>query len=327
MMVTKKEIADYLGVSRTAVSLVLNNAPNHTISAKTRKDILEAAKKLGYRHSQVQPKLCFILYNRESEDPLYMSELNTIENIAKKNGYWLLYINIKLDSEDFHKLPEFLGSQEISGIVLTGDIDDHIIRLVEESSVPYVVFSSYFKENMNIIVSDMEKLAYQATNYLISYGHEKITLYSGNLKTPVHQQTLSGYKKALAEKNIGFDPSYVQVSNEEDGYELASRMELLGIPYTAAICVNTLIQFGAIQYLKDTGKQVPLDISLIGLGYNEIVKMSHPKLTTMFINNEEKEIVVNRLIDLIKHKDKERKIIYLEKGNLFEGDTVTKRKF
>ncbi|WP_144932072.1 LacI family DNA-binding transcriptional regulator [Paenibacillus sp. 32O-W] len=324
MTVTKKDIADYLGISRTAVSLVLNNTPNSTVSEETRRSILQAAKELGYRDSEIYPKICYILYNREPDDPLYIHDLRVIENVASQHGYRLIFMNVRSSTNDFNMLSKYLGNKEVSGIVLTGDIDDDILDIMEDAAVPYVVYSgvSSNRTDVNVIVTDVVKIAYEATKYLTDLGHVRIALFSGSLDTLVHQQTLAGYRKALEEAGLPYDISLVQVSKEEDGYELASRMEILEIDYSAAFCVNTVIQFGALQKLKDLGFQVPRKISLVGWGYSELVKMSVPNLTTLYIGPEEKEIVVKRLIEIINEGDKDRRTIYLKDTVIHEGGTA-----
>ncbi|GIP31093.1 LacI family DNA-binding transcriptional regulator [Paenibacillus sp. J2TS4] len=323
MTVTKKDIADHLGISRTAVSLVLNNTPNSTVSEDTRHIILKAAKELGYRDNEIYPKICYILYNREPDDPLYIHDLRMIENVASQNDYRLIFMNVRSTINDFATLSKYLSNKEVSGVVISGDIDDDILDILEESGVPYVVYSGLDKENVNVIVTDVVNIAYEATKYLTDLGHQRIALFSGTLDTLVHQDTLKGYIKALEEAGLPYDKSLVQVSKEEDGHELANRMAVLEIDYTAAFCVNSVIQFGALQKLKDLGLQVPKDISLVGWGYSELLKMSVPPLTSFYTDSSEKEIVVDRLIEIITEGDKDPRTIYLKSIKLYEGGTVS----
>lgn len=326
MAVTKKDIADYLGISRTAVSFVLNNTPNSTVSEETRNNIVRAARELGYRETEVSPKVCYILYNRDAEDPLYVSDLKLVENMASRHDYRLLYMTIGANAKDYKRLEKSLGNKEIEGVLITGDVDDKVLDILEQSGVPYVVFSSLENPNVNSVEPDVAKIAMECTNHLIELGHRHIALLSGGLDQLVHQKTLEGYKNALKDAGIPYDKSLVQVSKEENGYELCQRMEMLEISYTAAFCVNTLIQFGALQRLKDNGIQVPRDISLISWGMTDLVRMSMPQLTTYYFDIKEKGIVVDRLIDLIKHGNAERKTIYMTNVKLFEGGTTAPNK-
>jgi len=321
--VTKKDIADYLGISRTAVSLVLNNTPNSTISEETRNNILRAAKELGYRDASVSPKICFILCNRSPEDPLYLSDLKLVENKVAKHDHRLLFMHIGSNAKDYKRVENTLATREIAGVILTGEVDDAILDVLEHSKVPYVVFSSIERPNVNSVEPDVVKVARECTRYLISLGHRNIAYLTGGLDLLVHRKAMEGYRQALEEAGIPFDKSLVQVSKEEDGYELCYRMEMLDIPYTAAFCVNTKIQFGALQRLKEAGVQVPREKSLIGWGMTDFVKMSIPPLTAYYIDPAEKQNVIDRLFDIMKNGDNERKTIYMTKLKLHEGGTAS----
>ncbi|MGZ9585912.1 LacI family DNA-binding transcriptional regulator [Paenibacillus marinisediminis] len=323
MTVTKKDIADYLGISRTSVSLVLNNTPSSTVSEETRDLILKAAKELGYRDETVLPKILYILYNRECDDPLYVSDIKNIERASSNYEYGLIFMHIRSKINDFMKVQNFLGKKEAAGVILIGSVDDDILYVMEQSGVPYVVYGSVKQKNINIIEPDVVKISYECTKHLIMLGHKQIALLSGSLETSVHQKTLMGYQQALEEYDIPFNKELVQVSQNEDGYELCTRMEILEIPYTAAFSVNTAIQFGALQRLKDRGISVPNEISLIGWGLTELVRRSTPKLTTYYIDATEAVTVVDRLHDMICHKNAEPKTIYLTNVKFFEGETVS----
>jgi len=323
MTVTKKDIADHLGISRTSVSLVLNNTPNNTVSEVTRNRILQAAKELGYKDFDVSPKLCYILYNRRSKDPRYMIDLRQMEEAATRYNYHLMFMSVQANPQDYQKLIKFLNSQEIAGVILNGAIDDIIINFIEETNVPYIIYGAVDRENINHVMRDRKKLSYESTRYLISLGHRRIALLSGSLELFVHKLALEGYKQALEEAGIEYDKVLIQSSKEEDGYELCCRMEVLEIPYTAAFCVNTVIQFGILQRLRERGINVPEDISLIGNGYTELVKASIPHLTTMDIPEADKEVVVNRLIDIIEHNSDIKERILLSNVELEQGGTVS----
>ncbi|MCD9021865.1 LacI family DNA-binding transcriptional regulator [Cohnella silvisoli] len=323
MMVTKKDIANFLGISRTSVSLALNNAPNSTISEETKNKILNAARELGYRDSEISPKLCFIIYNRAENDPRYINDLKVVEESASRHNYRVIYMSIKASYLELQKLQKFLQGQEVEGVIVSGDIDDQLVELIEKSNVPYVFYGGIQRENVNSIVNDDKKIAYEATKYLISLGHRKIALFSGRLDLQIHRLNIEGYKQALKEARIPLDNSLIQISGEEDGYELCSRMQALGIAYSAVFCVNTIMQFGALQRLKESGVNVPHDVSLIGSGISEIVRVSVPHLTTMYVGPEEKELLVTRLLDIINEKAETPQSIYISNFELFEGGTVT----
>jgi len=321
MSISKKEIAEHLGISRSAVSQALNNTPGSTISDETRKKIRETAKELGYPLSEESRKLCYILYDRDEADPRYMNDLQSIENAASRFDYSLIFKNVKADPRELEKIRQFLLRREVEGCIVTGDIDSVFVDLLEKTGIPYLFFGGTIRENTHVVMFDHKQVALQATRTLIEFGHRSIAFLVGPLEYPIHQDNLSGYKEALQEAGINFDASLVQVSREEDGYELCQRMELLGITYTAALCANTIIQFSALQYLKEHGKKVPQKISLIGNGYSGLVELSKPRLTTVFGDPSQNELAVLRLVDIINKKIKAPEILYLRKLKMIDGGT------
>ncbi|MBP1993913.1 LacI family DNA-binding transcriptional regulator [Paenibacillus eucommiae] len=327
-MVTKKDIAEHLGISRTAVSLALNNTPSSTISLETKKKILQAAKELGYRDTEISPKIGFVLYNREANDPRYLEYLQLIEAAASKSDYGLMFISVDSSGESLNKLHKLLDRHEMEGFIITGDADDSLCELLESSSSPYLflgLLPEVTKYNLNHITIDDRKLTFDAVSHLISLGHSEIALFLGSLDYVIHQKAIQGYTDALEHANIPLDKSLIQVSDGENGYELCKRMQLLKLNFTAAFCANTVIQFGALQRLKDSGISVPKDVSLIGSGLSELGKLSIPPLTTLYVCEMEIEKTVSYLIEIINNPGQHGEVYSFSEFARIEGGTVAVR--
>jgi len=192
--------------------------------------------------------------------------------------------------------------------------------------VPYIIYGAANRDYVHHVMRDYKKMGYESTKYLISLGHRQIALLSGSLELYVHKLALEGYKQALEEAGIAYDRALIQTSKEEDGYEMGCRMEVLELEYTAVYCMNTVIQFGILQRLKEKGVAVPAEVSLIGNGYTELVQASIPPLTTMIIPDADKEIAVKRLVDVIKGKKIGKERILLSNMELLKGETTAEKR-
>ncbi len=325
-MVTKKDIAKYLGISRTSVSLVLNNTPGNTISTETKNKIRQAAKYLGYRNTEVSAKICYVLYERPINDPRYMVDVAVMEEAASLAGYGLLFMNVNRSSESMAKLQRSIDELEIQGYIISGDVDDRISSMFRSSSTPYIFYGLNLPEQapfINYFTFDYAQIACSAANYLFSLGHRHIALFLGSLDYPIHQLMLEGFSRAYDDHKQALDKSLIQISNEENGYELCRRAEVLRLEYTAVVCGNTVIQFGALQYLQSKGISVPDSISLIGLDQSEFVKFSVPQLTTYHFTEEGKKRIVPMLHELIVNGIQSSPVSMITKEfKLFEGGTV-----
>ncbi|WP_409342878.1 LacI family DNA-binding transcriptional regulator [Paenibacillus sp. MBLB4367] len=324
-MVTQKDIADHVGISRTAVSLVLNNAPNCTVSEKTRQLILKVAKDMGYKDSDVIPKICYVFYSRNSNDPRYFQLLKVAEETAARFGYSLVFMSIKPNPQDHRRLKELAKSKDTAGILVSGVLDDTVISILEETKVPHLYHVCTDRTDIHVVTSDYKKVAYDAVKHLIELGHRRIAFFSGSLGLLIIKKELAGYTAALQDAGIELDKSLIQAGKDEDGDDLCNRLHELNIGYTAAYCTNTIIQFGVLQGLKRLGIDVPGEISLIGHEYTELVKFSVPQLTTMLMSGTQKELPVTRLIDIIQRSQTETLYECITEYELFPGGTTAPR--
>ncbi|MBP1988515.1 LacI family DNA-binding transcriptional regulator [Paenibacillus eucommiae] len=321
MTVRKKDIAAYLGISQATVSLALNNPPGSKIAEETRIKILKAAKQLGYKDLNATPQICFILYNRESDDPIYSYLLSVIEKAVREVQYNFMYMNINSSTMVEMNLEQFLNSKELKGVIVTGDIDEAITKVIVNSDIPYILYGGNARENLHIVMPDHWKAGYEATRHLISLGHRKIAFFCGNLDNDVQRFVLEGYRKALEENDIPFQIERVQASNEEDGYEMCGRAHYLNIEYTGLVCSNTLIQFGALQRLKELGVSIPAEKSLIGYGLTVLNHASIPPLSSVHLEWIELKKLIGQLISIINDPEYPKEVKYLSDISLFQGGT------
>ncbi|MBP1988529.1 LacI family DNA-binding transcriptional regulator [Paenibacillus eucommiae] len=321
MTVRKKDIASYLGISQATVSLALNNPPGSKIAEETRIKILKAARQLGYKDLNATPQICFIIYNREPEDPVYSYILSYIEKAVREAHFNFMFMIMNSKSMAELNLGQFLSSKELKGVIVTGDIDDAITKVILDANIPYVFYGGNAREGLHIVMPDHWRAGYEATRHLIRLGHKKIALFCGNLDNDVHRFVLEGYRKALEEHDIVFTSERVQASKEEDGYEMCGRAHYLNVEYTGLICSNTLIQFGALQRLKELGVSVPADKSLIGYGYTVLNSASIPELSSVHMDWIEVNKLIQQLIAIIHDPCRPKEVIYLSEMLVYHGGT------
>jgi LacI family transcriptional regulator len=122
-----------------------------------------------------------------------------------------------------------------------------------------------------------------ATQYLIGKGHTNIALVTGSIrKDGVMEKRFLGYKRALKEAGLFYDPDHVfedSVSYEygqEAGREIAGKREI-----TAVFAVSDMVALGVISGLAEAGRAVPDDVSVIGFDDIFVARMCNPPLTTI----------------------------------------------
>ena len=282
-MITKKEIAERLGVSRTTVSLVLNRKLDARISEETRQRVLEAAEKFGYKseEAEVQSLICYVLCNRRIDIPHYYEQLRALEQAASERDFRIVFMTVDHSEEEYAKMISILNSTGIKGAVLAGDFNIEIVKRIQEAKVPFVASGVTDIEDMNLVTHDHYKAGFDVTNYLINLNHRRIAFFTGELYKLTHSQLLAGYREAHKKHGLPFDPVLVQISHKERGDDLVQRMKELGIDYSAIIAVNEHMGIEALNELKTEGRKIPEDVSIIAIGGGHASTQCRPTLSVI----------------------------------------------
>lgn len=156
-------------------------------------------------------------------------------------------------------------------------------------TIPCVLLTNSARElgfgNLSSFTTDDGAAAEQVIELLADRGHRHIGLLGGNWScSQISFRRLTGYRNACARLDIPFD---VDRQCEPCRYSMpeayaATRVLLERCPeLTAIFAVSDVMALGAIRALRDIGKRVPEDISVVG--YDGLVsgQYSLPRLTTV----------------------------------------------
>lgn len=314
-MATIKDIAKTVGVSCTTVSNVIHGKPGR-VSAETIIKINKAIEDLGYvpnmsarslvsNSSKVIGVINHIVTTRDKnfmEDPFHSIFIGAIESTLRENGYYLMLRTVETSQD----LNFFLRNWNVDGLILTGIYEDDFYSVLTKLNIPVVLIDSYVS-NSNICNVSLEDFngGYLATKYLIDHGHRSIAFASPFIKYKgVVSERFDGYKKALSEANIQFNENLV-FEQELDtptaialGKSLAKRND-----FTAIFATADILAAGIITGLKQAGKKVPDDVSIIGFDDINLCNLISPALTTIHQDAHLKgKLSVNYIIDKLENK-------------------------
>lgn len=299
--VTIGDIAQRSNASITTVSMVLRDKPG--ISAATRDRVLKVAKELGYerRSSITVPgvrtrTVAMILRARPqsrdeavpSVNPFYSWVVTGIETTARAHHFNLLYATMQVDDVNQPvSLPDHLLGQSLSGVLLIGAFSaDTVAQIAASGTMPTVLVDGAMgTPARDAIVSDNEGGAYEATRYLVERGHRRIALV-GPLPeaNPNFNQRRAGYERALADH--GLPASLIatdQFAMADAGPAIAEAFrDSPGI--TAIFACNDALAVETIRALKELGRKVPEDVSVVGFDDIALADQITPRLTTMAVD-------------------------------------------
>ncbi len=293
--VTSEDVARLAGVSRTTVSLVLNNSPHVRISAETRRRVLEAARQLNYYPnaaarslvSQRAMTLGLILSQTPEQvfaDPFLPQVLLGVNSVAQRAGYRILLETITTpDNRDTYIT--LAREKRIDGFILSGPrSDDQALRELHADGFPIVLLGQLRDTTIPFVDVDNIAAAFIAVHHLVNLGHRRIGLITNG---PTHytasQDRLEGYRRALEKAHIPYDPQLVMFGNfrEESGREAMERLLDLDPPPTAVFAASDAIALGAMVAIRRRGLRIPEDIALVGFDDIPLAAYVDPPLTTV----------------------------------------------
>lgn len=295
-----KDIAKKANVSTAAVSYVLNGTGG--VGEKTRAKILKVIEELNYQPNHIAKSLKIKKTNTIGvvvEDVTSFNSSEIIDGIneyAENHGFSLLLINMRVlkrlgrdtDTEKVRKLAhpaiKEISNKQVDGLIYIGVHTRDVIGVIQNESLPTVYTYCYTSNDKDYSVNyDDHLAAYEATNYLIEAGHQKIAIISGLFNSNPSRERFNGYYQAIMDKQLLFDPSLIKTGDWEfeSGHRLTSELLAAANRPTAILAMNDVMASGAINACKEMGLRVPEDISIVGIDDREFSSYIHPKLTTM----------------------------------------------
>ena len=181
-------------------------------------------------------------------------------------------------------------SHRVDGIIISlanGTANFNHLNEVIMQDKPLVMFDKIAKivKCSKVIIND-RKAAYKATEHLINIGCKRIAHFRGPLLPQNSIDRFLGYKKALLDYNIPYDPSLVYICecgdmSFEEGKESARKL-LADHKDVDGIFINTdLVAIGAMSEFNKLGIKVPESISIEGFSNWFMSSVISPTLTTI----------------------------------------------
>jgi LacI family transcriptional regulator len=241
-------------------------------------------------------------------DEFYLYLTNVIEQNAAREGYLVVILTSKDNSELERKYIEFLYDKRVDGIVLTsaGGNED-ILLPIRDSGTP-VVFVDRKPQiyPFDSIYVDKKRGAYLATAHLIECGHRKIALVTGPKGLVTNVDRFNGFVQAMYDHNIPIQNDYIRFGtfSEEFGLEFMQWFTSLSPEErpTAVLSGSTVITYGCLYGAARSGISIPDDLSMISYGNLGFEELINPKITYIYQMSAEVSEAVSTLI-LEKIKD------------------------
>ncbi len=292
---TIKDIARMSGVSITTVSRVLNNRPD--VSDESRQRVLDVIESTNYipnnsARDLVKTKSDAIgLVVRGISNPFYTDIIHAIEAGITANGYTMVMQQIGSCDDELKRAAMMEREKRLLGLVLLGGRFDYTAADLALLNVPFVCcsFGNHYgtlehADYSSVSIADIDN-ASRATRYLIDNGHRRIAaLITRPDDHSISQLRYEGYQKALTDAGITPDDSLVictDTFNIQGAYQAMNRALDSGMDFTAVFAISDNMAIGAMRALREHGRTVPDDCSVIAIDGIEVSDYIDPPLTTL----------------------------------------------
>ncbi|MBP6016890.1 MAG: LacI family DNA-binding transcriptional regulator [Candidatus Promineofilum sp.] len=288
--VTIRDVAREAGVGIGTVSRVLNDSP--MVSEETRHKVKTAITALDYSPSSVARRLSrgrsmavaviAPFFTRRS----YVERLQGIEHVLSAGGYDLILYNVETVGRRDECLRALPRGERLDGfLILSLAPQDAEVERLLELEAPTVLIDAYHPDLPTVTIDDRVG-ARIAVQHLINLGHKRIAYVGEYLDDnpfnfrPVVDR-FRGYREALADAGIPFDPRYH--CQGFYGWSEARRMthELIQQPNppTAIFAYSDTMAFGVLEAAQEAALAVPDELSVVGFDDVEIAQ--YFRLTTI----------------------------------------------
>lgn len=291
--VTLGDIADHLGISKSSVSLAINNRPG--VSPELRASVLEVAQRMGYvgrvlhPHRTHRPNVVLLLHHPyEPERGVTGVRYDYVQGAqaaAAALGFQVVVESVgasytsALSLDILETIPE-----QVVGVLLVGmkGAVEPTIAFARHLVVPAVVVNRCLPDtDLSFVSIDHGRAEAEAVEYLIALGHRSIAFLGleRDVAYSWYEQRRKGYLAAMRLAGAEADPRFLI---EGTSPEASTEMLLRAAPDATAVCViSDEVAVSVVPELQRRGKRVPADISVIGFDNDRRLPPTEPLLTTV----------------------------------------------
>ncbi len=312
--VTLLDVAQHAGVSRATASLVLRGSP--LVADKTRQQVLDAMKALGYVYNRAAANLraqkshTIGLVVTDITNPFFAELAVCIEAELENLDYTVMLCNSLDNLEKQDRLLRVLSGHMVDGVVIcpAQGSTSQTIQTLEQWQIPVVLVARYIEGSASDYAGADNILgASIAVDHLVEKGHTRIAFLGGVSDSSARNERLTGYQQALQRQGLSIDPALSITSpvSRQGGFDALTHLLDQPAPPTAAVCYNDVVAFGAMLALQARNLIPGTHFSIIGFDDIADAALVRPALTTIAIKPKDiGQAATDLLLDKLQHPNR-----------------------
>lgn len=327
---TLRDVAAVAGVDPSAVSRLVNDDPNLSVSDATRQRIIDAIEELDYRPNMMARGLRMArtwtigLVLPALRNPMYVHIIRGAQARAVEAKYGIV-LGSQVEAQTETTFARLLTQRRVDGLlVASATLDDDFIRsLLNEDAGPVVLVNRHVTGIDSSVIVDDVAGSRLATEHLLALGHQDIVALVGpsDIDTSIRRQ--QGFEEAMEGAGSGV-PRVIAAGGWDAaaGYQATNQLLDDRSDVTAVFASTMMLGVGALRATHERGVDVPADLSIICLHDDEMLDYTHPPLTTVRMPLEQLGVAaVDELLSRIDGDDGQN-VLVPGSGELVERGSV-----
>ena len=331
---TIKDIARLSGCGVATVSRVLNNHPD--VSEETRRKVMAVVEEHDFqpnnnaKHLKQQAGTSIAIVVKGTQNMLFADLVEQIQaRLLGKDRDAAVYYLDEEANEVAYAL-QLCRERKPLGVLFLGGNLDYFRESFSQIKIPCVLLTNTAAElgfsNLSSVTTDDRAAAASAVEHLLQLGHRRIGLLGGNWDcSQIAYSRVQGCRDSLERHGVPFDPGMYESCrySMEEGYEAVGRLLARNPDLTAIFAVSDVMAMGAIRALRDMGKRVPEDISVVGYDGIAMGRYTIPRLTTI---RQDTHLMAERSVEeLLRNLQRHQKPVHtLIPFQLIDGESVAR---
>lgn len=307
---TIKDIARLSGCGVATVSRVLNQHPD--VSDETRRRVLAVVEEQGFtpnnnaKRLKQQAGTSILVVVKGRQNMLFAGLVERLQQLLRENGRDTSVHYLDEDGDEISYAARLCRERKPLGIFFLGGDLELFRQGFGAIGVPCVLLTNTARDlhfdNLSSLTTDDGEAAAQVIDFLAGQGHRQVGILGGNWScSQISYRRLEGCRRAFARLGLPFDPERQCEPcrySMADAYAATGRLLDRRPDLTAIFAMSDVMAIGSIRALRDRGKRVPEDISVVGYDGISIARYSVPRLTTV---RQDTQRLAERGVDILLH--------------------------
>ena len=304
---TIKDIARLSGCGVATVSRVLNNHPD--VSGETRQRVLAVVEENGFQPNNNAKRLkqqagnSVLILVKGTQNMLFAGLVERLQALLGENDQDASVHYLDEDGDEVGYALRLCRERKPPGILFLGGDLDRFRQGFGAITVPCVLLTNTAQGlgfgNLSSLTTDDRAAAAQVIGFLAEKGHRHIGVLGGNWAcSQISYRRLLGCRERMEQLGLPFEETQCEPCRYSmaDAYEAARRLLGRCPELTAIFAMSDVMATGAIRAIRDLGRRVPEDVSVVGYDGVPISDYLVPRLATV---RQDTQLLAQRGVELL----------------------------